>query len=162
MQNIADQPEPPKEVSEADVSRSAITRNSPKKHNNDKLSRAEKHFENARKMLGDKDWFKENFDNISESDFAKACQLLNIKFANKQDFFDNGHSSTSISQALGLLSAWQLQGRNDKVVAIIGDGALTGGMAFEALSHAGQIAKNLIVVLNDNQRLEAENKRLRK
>ncbi len=75
-------------VSEADVSRSAVTRNSAKKHNNDKLSRAEKHFENARKMLGDKDWFKENFDNISESDFAKACQLLNIKFANKQEFFD--------------------------------------------------------------------------
>ena len=73
------------------------------------------------------------------------------KAESKHDFFDNGHSSTSISQALGLLSAWQLQGRNDKVVAIIGDGALTGGMAFEALSHAGQIAKNLIVVLNDNQ-----------
>ncbi len=73
------------------------------------------------------------------------------KAESEHDFFDNGHSSTSISQALGLLSAWQLQGRNDKVVAIIGDGALTGGMAFEALSHAGQIAKNLIVVLNDNQ-----------
>ena len=69
-------------VSEANVSRSAVTRNSAKKHNNDELTRAEKHFENARKMLGDKDWFVENFDNISESDFAKACQLLNIKFAN--------------------------------------------------------------------------------
>ncbi len=67
------------------------------------------------------------------------------------DFFDNGHSSTSISSALGLLSAWKLQGRNDKVIAVIGDGALTGGMAFEALSHAGQIARNLIVILNDNQ-----------
>lgn len=75
-------------VSEANVSRSAVTRNSAKKHNNDELTRAEKHFENARKMLGDKDWFVENFDNISESDFAKACQLLNIKFANKQEFFD--------------------------------------------------------------------------
>ena len=67
-------------VSEANVSRSAVTRNSSKKHNNDELKRAEKHFENARKMLGDKNWFVENFDNISESDFAKACQLLNIKF----------------------------------------------------------------------------------
>ena len=67
------------------------------------------------------------------------------------DYFDAGHSSSSISSALGLLAAWRLQGRNDKVVAVIGDGALTGGMAFEALSHAGQLSKNLIVVLNDNQ-----------
>lgn len=74
--------------SDSGVVRSAGVRNSAVKHNNDKLSRAEKHFENARKMLGDKDWFLENFDNISESDFAKACQLLNIKFANKQEFFD--------------------------------------------------------------------------
>ncbi len=67
------------------------------------------------------------------------------------DFFDNGHASTSISQALGLLTAWELRGKAGKAVAVIGDGALTGGMAFEALSHAGQLSKNLIVVLNDNQ-----------
>ena len=67
------------------------------------------------------------------------------------DFFDNGHSSTSISQGLGLLTAWNLQKKEGKVVVVIGDGALTGGMAFEALSHAGQLSKNLIVVLNDNQ-----------
>ncbi|MDD6296411.1 MAG: 1-deoxy-D-xylulose-5-phosphate synthase [Treponema sp.] len=67
------------------------------------------------------------------------------------DFFDNGHSSTSISSALGLLTAWEYTGRTGKAVAVIGDGALTGGMALEALSHAGQLAKNLIVVLNDNQ-----------
>lgn len=67
------------------------------------------------------------------------------------DFFDNGHSSTSISSALGLLTAWEYTGRIGKAVAVIGDGALTGGMALEALSHAGQLAKNLIVVLNDNQ-----------
>jgi len=67
------------------------------------------------------------------------------------DYFDAGHASSSISSALGLLTAWKLEGRNDKVVAVIGDGALTGGMAFEALNHAGQISKNLIVVLNDNQ-----------
>ncbi len=67
------------------------------------------------------------------------------------DFFDNGHASTSISQALGLLSAWNAQGRNGKVVAVIGDGALTGGLAFEGLLHAGQLSKNLIVVLNDNK-----------
>ena len=67
------------------------------------------------------------------------------------DFFDAGHASTSISAALGLLTAWDIQKQNRKVVAVIGDGALTGGMAFEALSNAGQLAKNLIVVLNDNQ-----------
>lgn len=67
------------------------------------------------------------------------------------DFFDNGHSSTSISQGIGLLTAWELQKKDGKVVAVIGDGALTGGMALEALNHAGQLKKNLIVVLNDNQ-----------
>ena len=67
------------------------------------------------------------------------------------DYFFNGHSSTSISSALGLLTARDLDKKNGKVIAVIGDGALTGGMAFEALSHAGQLSKNLIVVLNDNQ-----------
>ena len=47
------------------------------------------------------------------------------------DYFDAGHASSSISSALGLLSAWELEGRKDKVVVVIGDGALTGGMAFE-------------------------------
>lgn len=69
----------------------------------------------------------------------------------EHDYFDAGHASSSISSALGLLTAWELEGRKDKVVAVIGDGALTGGMAYEALSHAGQIARNLIVVVNDNQ-----------
>ncbi len=67
------------------------------------------------------------------------------------DYFDAGHASSSISSALGLLTAWGLQGRKDKVVVVIGDGALTGGMAYEALSCAGQLAKNLIVIVNDNQ-----------
>ena len=69
----------------------------------------------------------------------------------EHDYFDAGHASSSISSALGLLTAWKLQGKDDKVVAVIGDGALTGGMAYEALNHAGQISKNLIVVVNDNQ-----------
>ncbi len=72
-------------------------------------------------------------------------------YESPHDFFDAGHASSSISSALGLLTAWDLQGRDDKVVAVIGDGALTGGMAFEALSHAGHLAKKLVVVLNDNQ-----------
>ncbi len=67
------------------------------------------------------------------------------------DYFSCGHSSTSISSALGLLTSWNLKGRNGYVIAVIGDGALTGGMAFEALSHAGQLGRNLIVILNDNQ-----------
>jgi len=67
------------------------------------------------------------------------------------DYFINGHSSTSISSALGLLTARELNGDHGKVIAIIGDGALTGGMAFEGLSHAGQLCRNLIVILNDNQ-----------
>ncbi|WP_074644760.1 1-deoxy-D-xylulose-5-phosphate synthase [Treponema bryantii] len=76
-------------------------------------------------------------------------------FTNKNesvhDYFINGHSSTSISSALGLLTARELNGEKGKVIAVIGDGALTGGMAFEGLSHAGQLSKNLIVILNDNQ-----------
>ncbi len=67
------------------------------------------------------------------------------------DYFDAGHASSSISSALGLLASWSLLGRNDKVVAVIGDGALTGGMAYEALCHAGQLSKNLIVIVNDNK-----------
>ena len=67
------------------------------------------------------------------------------------DYFDAGHASTSISSALGLLTGRKLLEKSGKVVAVIGDGALTGGMAFEALSHGGQLSKDLIVVLNDNQ-----------
>ena len=67
------------------------------------------------------------------------------------DVFDTGHSSTSISAAYGLLCARTLSGDTGKVVAVIGDGALTGGMALEALSHAGQDTRGLIVILNDNK-----------
>jgi len=66
------------------------------------------------------------------------------------DAFDAGHASTSISAALGLLAANERLGRPGSVVAVIGDGALTGGMAYEAMSHAGQLGLPLIVVLNDN------------
>lgn len=67
------------------------------------------------------------------------------------DAFETGHSSTSISAALGLAKARDLAGENHSVVAVIGDGALTGGMAFEALNHAGDFPTNLIVILNDNE-----------
>ena len=67
------------------------------------------------------------------------------------DCFGTGHSSTSISAALGLALARDLKGEQHSVVAVIGDGAMTGGMAFEALNHAGHLHRNLIVVLNDNE-----------
>ncbi|AUI67600.1 1-deoxy-D-xylulose-5-phosphate synthase [Beggiatoa leptomitoformis] len=66
------------------------------------------------------------------------------------DTFGVGHSSTSISAALGMAIAAKLAGVNRKVMAIIGDGALTAGMAFEALEHAGDVDANLLVILNDN------------
>jgi 1-deoxy-D-xylulose-5-phosphate synthase len=67
------------------------------------------------------------------------------------DAFGTGHASTSISAALGLLAGERLQGGNGRAVAVIGDGALTGGLAYEALSHAGQLALPLVVILNDNK-----------
>ena len=69
----------------------------------------------------------------------------------KYDAFGVGHASTSISAALGLLIAAELASDPINVISVIGDGALTGGEAFEALNHAGQLKKNLIVVLNDNE-----------
>ncbi len=69
----------------------------------------------------------------------------------EHDPFLTGHSSTSISAALGLAQARDLKGDNNKVIAVIGDGAMTGGMAFEALNHAGHIKANVMVVLNDNK-----------
>ena len=67
------------------------------------------------------------------------------------DCFDVGHSSTSISAALGMAAARDTQGGREKVVAVIGDGSLTAGLAFEGLNHAGHLGKDLIVVLNDNE-----------
>lgn len=67
------------------------------------------------------------------------------------DAFDTGHSSTSISVALGMARARDLTHKSNKVVAVIGDGALTGGMALEALNDAGSSKTNLIVILNDNE-----------
>ncbi len=66
------------------------------------------------------------------------------------DFFDVGHSSTSISAALGIAIANMMDHNSRKAVAIIGDGGLTAGMAFEALNHAGHIKKDVLVILNDN------------
>lgn len=70
---------------------------------------------------------------------------------NPADTFNTGHSSTSLSVALGMAKARDIQGGDEKVVAVIGDGALSGGMAFEALNNAEQMKSNIIIVLNDNK-----------
>ncbi|WP_250124500.1 1-deoxy-D-xylulose-5-phosphate synthase [Chroococcidiopsis sp. CCMEE 29] len=77
--------------------------------------------------------------------YLKRCE-------NKFDHFGAGHASTSISAGLGMALARDLKGEKFKVVAVIGDGALTGGMALEAINHAGHLPKtNLLIVLNDNE-----------
>ena len=73
------------------------------------------------------------------------------------DSFDTGHSSTSISAGLGIAQARDILGEGYKVAAIIGDGALTGGMAYEALNNAARMKKNFIIILNDNKMSISEN-----
>lgn len=73
------------------------------------------------------------------------------------DTFAVGHSSTSISAGLGMAVAAEKEGKGRKVVSVIGDGALTAGMAFEAMNHAGDIKKDMVVVLNDNEMSISEN-----
>jgi len=73
------------------------------------------------------------------------------------DVFGTGHASTSISSALGIVAARELKGEDFKVVAIIGDGALTGGMALEGLNNAGHLQKEILIVLNDNKMSIAKN-----
>ena len=73
------------------------------------------------------------------------------------DAFDTGHSSTSISAGLGLVKARDIQHKDYKVVSVIGDGSLTGGMAYEALNNASRMGSNFIIVLNDNNMSIAEN-----
>ncbi|MBI5485649.1 MAG: 1-deoxy-D-xylulose-5-phosphate synthase [Deltaproteobacteria bacterium] len=73
------------------------------------------------------------------------------------DAFDVGHSSTSISAATGFAVARDLDGRKNKVLAVIGDGSMTSGIAYEGINHAGHLNKDMIVVLNDNEMSIAEN-----
>ncbi len=73
------------------------------------------------------------------------------------DCFDTGHSSTSISAGLGYALARQIKGEDYKVISVIGDGAMTGGMAYEALNNASRIRSNFIIVLNDNNMSISEN-----
>ena len=78
------------------------------------------------------------------SGFPKASESV-------YDAFGTGHSSTSISAALGMAAARDLSGKGNKVVAVIGDGSMTAGLAFEGLNQAGHIEKDIVVVLNDNE-----------
>ena len=73
------------------------------------------------------------------------------------DAFDTGHSSTSISAGLGYVAARELKGENHNVISVIGDGSLTGGMAYEALNNASRLKSNFIIVLNDNNMSISEN-----
>lgn len=73
------------------------------------------------------------------------------------DAFDTGHSSTSISAGLGLVKARDIQGTEQTIVSVIGDGAMTGGMAYEALNNAGKLETNFIIILNDNNMSISEN-----
>ena len=73
------------------------------------------------------------------------------------DCFDTGHSSTSISAGLGLVKARDIQGQKHSVISVIGDGSLTGGMAYEALNNAAKLDTNFIIVLNDNNMSISEN-----
>lgn len=72
-------------------------------------------------------------------------------YESKHDIFSTGHSSTSIASAIGIATANKLDGKNDYTIAVIGDGSMTGGLAFEALNNANIDGTNLIVILNDNQ-----------
>lgn len=97
----------------------------------------------------------QNFHTLRQKDgiagYLKRCE-------NPHDHWGAGHASTSISGAVGMALARDLQGLNRKIVAVIGDGALTGGMALEAINHAGHLPKtNLLVVLNDNEMSISEN-----
>lgn len=75
----------------------------------------------------------------------------------EHDIFSSGHSSTSISAAVGLARAKQIKGEKGKVIAVIGDGALTGGLAYEALNNSGNDNSNLVVILNDNNMSISQN-----
>ena len=80
-----------------------------------------------------------------------------VRTESEYDTFGVGHSSTSISAALGMITASEKKNEKRFVTAVIGDGAMTAGMAYEALAHAGSIDKNLLVILNDNQMSISEN-----
>lgn len=97
---------------------------------------------------------KNTFNTLRQLDGVSGFPKPN---ESEYDSFTAGHSSTSISIALGLACARDLSGGTEKIVSVIGDGSLTGGVAYEALNNAGRYNKNLIVILNDNQMSISDN-----
>ncbi len=97
---------------------------------------------------------KEGFDSLRQ--FGGMSGFPKIKESDC-DAFDVGHSSTSISAAIGLAQARDIKGEHNKVFAVIGDGALSGGMAYEALNNAARMKSGLVIVLNDNNMSITEN-----
>ncbi len=97
---------------------------------------------------------KEQFDTLRQ---YKGLSGFPKRKESEHDVFDTGHSSTSISAALGMAHARDLLNEKHHVLAVIGDGAMSGGMAFEALNNAGDTGTNLIVVLNDNEMSISQN-----
>lgn len=91
---------------------------------------------------------QEDFKTLRQLDgmsgFLKSSESIH-------DVFDAGHSSTSISAAIGYAKAFKLKKMNQQAIAVIGDGALTGGVAFEAINYAGHSGENIVVILNDNE-----------
>lgn len=112
---------------------------------NDKVVWDVGHQAYAHKILtGRREAFKENRKYHGISGFPRRDE-------SPYDAFGTGHSSTSISAALGMAVAAQLEGRREHVIAVIGDGAMSGGLAFEGLNNAGSLNADLLVILNDNQ-----------
>jgi len=97
---------------------------------------------------------KEGFDNLRK---AKGMSGFPKRLESSCDSFDTGHSSTSISAGLGYVKARDLNNQDYNVVSIIGDGALTGGMAYEALNNAAELEKNFTIILNDNNMSISDN-----
>ena len=91
---------------------------------------------------------KENFESLRQEGGISGFTRRN---ESEHDIFSSGHSSTSVSSAIGLAKAKALKGEKGKVIAVIGDGALTGGLAYEALNNSGNENSNLVVILNDNE-----------
>ncbi|MCR4433558.1 MAG: 1-deoxy-D-xylulose-5-phosphate synthase [Caldiserica bacterium] len=91
---------------------------------------------------------KEEFEKLREADGLSG---FTSREESVYDVSSMGHSSVALSQALGLRAARDLMGQNHKIVAVMGDGSLTGGVAFEALNNAGLLKKDLILILNDNE-----------
>ena len=97
---------------------------------------------------------REGFDSLRQ---YKGMSGFPKRHESDCDAFDTGHSSTSISAGLGLVQARELSGKDHKVISVIGDGSLTGGMAYEALNNASKLKSNFIIILNDNNMSISEN-----